>query len=179
MAAHDGGRVADPLDLHLPESSTCGRMSLYKNDEPRAGILRAAARGMRERHRCTFGGCTICRGYFTAMRCVILKFSYPSFGMDPTTPPDVGRHGYLSFRGCTSVCWSPARARTERRRSPSPARGHWCNPRCPLCTCPPLSSRYPAHRLRSKLNLREKICFLTGRVRSIRRNAIVTFLLRS
>lgn len=125
-------------------------------------ILHAAARGY-TRDTDALSRSTICRGYFTAVWYVILKFSYPSFGMDPTTPPDVGRHGYLSFRGCMSVCWSPVRARTKRRRSPSPTRGRWCNPRCPLCTCLPLSSRYPVHRLRDKLNLHEKICFLTWR----------------
>lgn len=114
--SHDDRSVADPLDPHLLESSTRGRMSLYKNDEPRAGCTRdtdALSRGALYRDSLR-----------RALRFVILKFSYPNFGMDPTTPPpDVGRHGYFSFRGCTSACWSPARATTGRQRSPSPTRG--------------------------------------------------------
>lgn len=38
--SHDDRSVVDPLDPHLLESSTRGRMSLYKNDEPRAGCAR-------------------------------------------------------------------------------------------------------------------------------------------
>lgn len=143
-------------------------MSLYKNDEPRIE-LHAAAYGC-TRDTDALSRSTICRDYFTAVWYVILKFSYPSFGMDPT-PPDVGRHGYLSFRGCTSVCWLPVQARTKRRRSPSPARDRWCNPQCPLYICLPLSLRYPVHRLWNKLNLYEKICFLTRRCIWIRKKA--------
>lgn len=114
--SHDDRSVVDLLDPHLLESSTRGRMSLYKSDEPRAGCAKDTDALSR--------GALFLAIHFAAMRFVILKFSYPNFGMDPTTPlPDVGRHGYLSFMGCTSACWSPARATTGRPRSPSPIQG--------------------------------------------------------
>lgn len=146
------------IPFHL-ESSTCGRMSLYKNDEPLARRFTHGRTRDTDALSCgaLYTAATPRRGVCVCMWVCVwdslsLNFSYPSFGMDPTTPPDVGRHGYLSFRGCTSACWSPARATTGRRRSPSPARGHWCNPRYPSCTGRPSSSRCPVHRLQDRTN---------------------------
>lgn len=148
--------LARPVGCRSPHSipKSSPKFHPWKDESVQKWWTARAGWCTRERHRCTFARSTLSRSIHLATRSrfVILKFSYPNFGMDPTTPPpDVGRHGYLSFRGCTSACWSPARATTGRRRSPSPTRGRWCNQRSPSCICRPLSSRCPVHRLQGQI----------------------------